>query len=130
MPISSKYLASALIESVEENPSKSKKLVGNFVKFCRERGMAHKLPKVLRCIELKNEEEKERKKIKITSVEKFDEKLVKEIIKKTVGLSSNTEIETRINKHLIGGFIVEHEGVVYDASLRGQLKKIKNKLIA
>jgi ATP synthase F1 delta subunit len=128
MPISPKDLALALIESIEDNPKKSKELINNFIKFCSKKGMAHKLPNVLKYIEFKNKEEQEREMFKLTSSEKLKEKAIKEIIKMTIGSLPKTGIEEKIDKNLIAGFIVEHKGVVYDASMRGQLRKIKNKL--
>ena len=128
MPISSKDLSSALIELIEENPQKTKELTNNFVKYCREKGMAHKLPSIIRSVEFKNEQNKQKKRIIITAKEKLEEKAIKNIIK-MVGGSPGVEIEIKINEDIIGGFVVEYNGTIYDASLRGQMNQIKNKLI-
>lgn len=70
------------------------------------------------------------KTIEITTAVDIDEN-VKEGLKKQVlkDIKARVELVTRINKELVGGFVVQVDDLLYDASVKKQLQKIQQNLV-
>lgn len=64
--------------------------------------------------------------IEITSATKINKTLLSNIAK---SFGSNVETDEKINKDLIGGFIVRTEDKIFDGSVKTQLTKLKQILI-
>ena len=50
-------------------------------------------------------------------------------IKESGTTKANINLETKVDPSLIGGFILDYNNMQYDASVRGKLNKLKNKLV-
>ncbi len=68
----------------------------------------------------------------VTSARPLGEEALQSIREKLLDsgtTKANIQIETRVNPDLIGGFILEYNNNQYDASVRGKLNALKNKLV-
>lgn len=66
--------------------------------------------------------------VKVTSATKLSDAQVNEIQAKLLADDSTdqaVEIETVVNPDLIGGFVLEYDGKVYDASVQHKLKELR-----
>lgn len=121
----SNHLARALLILFKENPTglTSKKFFA-FVEFM---GLEPLLPRVWEYLRNIKEEDEKKETIEIISSHNLDASL-NNAIKKMLSLRGDAPQKNIIDKNLIGGFIVKHNNVIYDASLDGQLKSLKNHL--
>jgi F0F1-type ATP synthase delta subunit len=121
--ISSRAIAQATYELAQD--SSNKKVAEHLVIYLERNNLLPLLGSIVEHLERITAEAGAQAELDIVSAHKLSDATVKEI-KKSLGaeqLGSVTE-----NKQLIGGFVAEYNGVVYDASVATQLNKLKNSL--
>lgn len=121
--ISSRAIAQATYELAQD--SSNKKIAENLVAYLEHNNLLPLLGSVVEHLENIAAKAGAQAELDIVSAHKLTDATVKEI-KKSLGadqLGTVTE-----NKELIGGFVAEYNGVVYDASIATQLNKLKNSL--
>jgi len=125
----SRQLATALKQLTEENPKQEKKILNNFLDFCRQKNILYLLTGVIKQLKFYKKTEDEKKNLNINSFKKLNQDIVGDI-KKHVGFDSAQKSEIVLNQDesLKGGFIAKYKGKIYDASVVRQLNTIKNKL--
>ncbi|MEA3453042.1 MAG: F0F1 ATP synthase subunit delta [Patescibacteria group bacterium] len=116
-------LAKLLIELDENNPEKTKEIVKTFVSFME--GNEYQLPQILRVVEKKAQEQREKNTLYITLSDEMD---IVDKIKQVVGADKDVPIEISIDKSLKGGFIAQYNGKLYNGSISKQLQKIREKI--
>jgi len=126
MRYKSDQLARALLALLTENPKQEKKILSDFVHFLAEKKITWQMPSVIRYLEKKFAEQEKKQLLHLSTARKLSPTLINKIKKYTSG---NTKVKTQemMNPDLIAGFIAEYDGVIYDASLSGQLTKLKGK---
>ena len=69
--------------------------------------------------------------VKLTTATKIDNKLKDSIISKVSSLmhGAKVELQSEVNKDLIGGFVVEVEDKLYDASIRKRLADVRSNVV-
>lgn len=127
MYITSRVLAKALMELVEERPDKEKEIVENFINFCHNKNLINRLPKILTSLEKLSSRLTEEKRLVITTKEKISESIVTKI-KSFTAADNKTEIKTTEDPTIKGGFIAKYNGKIYDASIVNQINKFKSTL--
>jgi len=121
----SEYLAKALLKLSKEGSSQ--KAVDAFVKFVKKKNLLELLPRVMRYIAI--EQEKEKQSILFTlSVARPVSKEIKSAIKKVSPIDKKAPELVSVNPELVGGFVAEYQDVIYDASIKGQLQRLKKAL--
>lgn len=71
-------------------------------------------------------------KVKLTTAEKLDDSVLNQIKNKLGQASStrdNIEIETKVKSDIIGGFVLEYDDKLYDASVSNQLRIMRKTLL-
>lgn len=119
MKINSKILSFALYESIKENPEGYEKIIESFSNFCYKNNLINILPKIKE--NLKYLLDKNNIKNKLFITDKISEKDLN-IVLNNLNIK-NADIV--INNELISGFVFKKNNVLYDASLKTQIRKIK-----
>src|SRR5690242_8232796 len=102
-------------------------VTAQFSKLLIRKGRENFLPEVIRAFISRYQQIKNITKVKITAAVPMDDKLKQEIIGKirTSSPLENIQLETAVNEDLIGGFVLEMENMLFDASIRHDLEDIK-----
>ena len=98
-----------------------------FVKLLTTKKRESSLPEIIESFIAQYDELKGIHKVRLTTAMPLSEDLQNTFIKKikTANNISNIELETIINEKLVGGFVLEMEGKLVDASILRDLKDVK-----
>ncbi len=121
-------LAKSLLKIIRENPDKASSAVSRFLEFCKARHLAYLLPNIVNCFEKEVENIKKDETLKIFARFKPSDQILKNI-KEMAGANADVDVEITEDKDIIGGFVALYKNKVIDASLKNNLKLLKNKLI-
>lgn len=81
-------------------------------------------------VELKSEDEKMKTAL-VTTIEPLSDSYIQLLTKKlSTKLGVKLAIETKIDKSIIGGLLIEVDDMVIDASVKGKLERLANQLSA
>lgn len=120
----SSQLAGALIESVIEQPHLAEKKVAALISFLNEFHLMHLLPQVCRVIAYRSDIESRARGCSITTAQVLDESSRDQLVK-ALKITTNDHIHMVVDESLIGGALIAHQGVMYDASLRTSLERLR-----
>jgi F0F1-type ATP synthase delta subunit len=81
------------------------------------------LPNIIKNLKILSNEEDILNTCNICSSHKLSEETI-ENIKSKLNIKSNST-NTKVDRELVGGFVVEHSGIIYDASISNTLRKAK-----
>ncbi len=119
--------AKALYEVTKNVPAESlPQIVKQFFVTLQKYNKVKKIEYIIKEFEAYAKKQSGIKTIEMESVHEINNK-AKENIQKVFGATS--EITQKINKDLVGGVKIKIDDVVYDASLKTQLHKLKQALI-
>jgi len=121
--ISSQAIAQSVYELSQDRGNKN--VAGNLVTYLESNNLMPLLGSIVEHLERIQANTSAKLELNIVSAHKLTESTVKEI-KKSLGagqLGTVTE-----DNSLVGGFVAEYNGVVYDASVATQLNRLKNTL--
>lgn len=118
--ISSRHIAQAVYELAQEGHDSM--IHTRVFEYLQSHNLLSLLGNVMHHLEQLYETEKRHQTLQITSAQDMSESFVKEL-KKT--LSAHHVAPVVVHPELQGGFIAEYQGVVYDASVKTQLEKLK-----
>ncbi len=119
MKINSKILSLALYELIKEHPENYEKIIETFSNFCYKNNFINIFSKTIKNIEYLLDKNDIKNDLFIT------EKTNKEDIKVLFNKLNIIDANIIIDKSLISGFILRKNNILYDASLKYQIKKIK-----
>jgi len=112
-----------LIFKISKQKKRKELIARALIKILKEKRKLHLLPKLL-------EEIKKRIKTEETILvlaREFDEKEIKEI-KEKIEKILGKEVKIKLNKEIIGGFLIKNINYLIDASVKGFLNKLKKHL--
>ncbi len=118
----SKHLAGAYIALSKKYPGP--KASAMFFNFIEKKGLMHFLPHILSQLDREAVAEKNRQTVVIRSRHKLSPAALAKI-KKLAGAKENMVEDRGIDETLIGGFVVEYNNMIYDASVKSQLEKLR-----
>jgi F-type H+-transporting ATPase subunit delta len=102
----------------------------NFLVLILNNKREKNIPGIFRNLEELYRKEEGIKTAEISSALPLDDSLIIQITQKLVSeFNVKVELTQKINKSLIGGFVLRFDDLQYDASVSTQLKKIKEKLL-
>lgn len=125
MKYSAKKLAKTLYEISHQDNTKE---LDNFFNFCDQKNLNYLLPNILKYYREILAKKSSQNTVLIKSTHQLDKKTL-DAIKKKINATKDTKVEQKIDPETLGGFIAEYRNKVFDASLKNQLAKLKNKLI-
>jgi F-type H+-transporting ATPase subunit delta len=125
--ITSRQLAQALLAMASDGPSDTRKLITLFVNFLKENNLQALAPNIVRHLEIEKKRAEAENRFTITSAYKLNGSAVNNILK-AFKSESGAEVEKSVDESLIGGIVVKHNGVMYDASVKAQLSKLQELL--
>jgi len=125
--ISSKEIAKELFANIESGKS-SVAFFDAFISYMEKKGMAHLLPSILSHLEYRNKLQKQFSTLKIKFGKEPTEKTIDSVKKFIKTEEKEVPVESLVDESIIGGFIAEYRGIVYDGSVRGYLRTLKSKL--
>jgi F0F1-type ATP synthase delta subunit len=107
-----------LIVKISKEREDKEQIAKTIVELLREKRKLHLLPKLLEEVKkrLKREE------TVLVLARKFDEKEIKEI-KERIEKILSKKVEVKIDKEIIGGFLIKDQNYLIDASIKGFLLK-------
>jgi F-type H+-transporting ATPase subunit delta len=103
------------------------KLTASFTKLLTDKGREEDLPEIIAAFISQYNEIKGIQKVKLTTAVPVSEEVKKDLldkVKKSTGFDK-IEMESVVNENLIGGFILEYNNNLIDASVLRDLKDIK-----
>ena len=116
------------IKSVFEG--KVNPLMVKFLVLITENNREKNIPGILRNLEDMYRQEEGIKSVVLTSAQPMDEDIVLQIGKiLEKEFNAKVELSQKVNKDLIGGFVVRVDDNQYDASIATQLRRIREKLL-
>lgn len=107
-------------------------LTMKFVEVVTRKGREDVLPTMVDTFFEQYNEYKGITNVVVTSAKPLSEQSLQSIKQKLIASGTTKEdinLETQVKPDLIGGFILEYNNKQYDASVRGRLHKLKNKLV-
>lgn len=125
--ISSKHLADAIYKLSLDKSLNKKDLVDKVFEYVKAYKLEAILPKAIMHLEEKLRKDKEWNTFAVSSGRVIDESLVHDIRKK-LDAGEASEIKKEVDEDLIGGFVATYKGVIYDASLKNQLRLLRQVL--
>lgn len=121
--ISARAIAQAVYEMAEDKEIKD--VAHHVLAYLEKNNLMPLLPKVVALLEDIQATASKKATLEIVTAYHMSESLVKDI-KDSLGAEHVGKIQE--DKNLIGGFVAEYNGVVYDASVMTQLSRLKNVL--
>jgi len=125
--ISSKNLANAIYEISTTSKKDEGIIVSAVLDYVKKFKLEALLPKALMYLENKNKKDTEWNTLSIGSKIQINNEIV-EKIKSKLNAIDTKNIKSEIKEELIGGFTATYKGVIYDASIKNQLKLLRNAL--
>ncbi len=115
----------AIITAITKD--KISKLTASFAKLLTDKGREEDLPEIVNAVITQYNEIKGIQKIKLTTAVPVSENLKTAIVNKVKANAGfeKVEIESKVNEALIGGFVLEYNNNLVDASILRDLKEIK-----
>lgn len=104
------------------------KLTSAFIKLLINKGREAYLPEITSSFILQYKELKHIKTLKLTSAAALNENVKQAIVAKVAQQLQNNqiELEEKINPELLGGFVLEMDDKLFDASIRRDLNDVKH----
>lgn len=100
-----------------------------FVDLCTDSGSAHEVPAVLRHLERMADDERRAGTLVITSAHQLAPQSMARI-RALTGAVATTPVEVRTDADVVGGFVAEYRGMIYNASLARQIERLQASLMS
>ena len=110
---------------------KMKELTKAFMSLLVTKGRELNLPEIAETFIAQYKESKNIRTVKVTTAVAMDEKMKGSILSKIAGYMplATIELNTAVNANLIGGFVLEVEDQLFDASVKKKLNDIKSNIV-
>jgi len=133
MKIKPKQYAIALYEAAKDTPKeKIRAVLANFVKILAKNNALRMAPQIIEHFSKYANRVEEIADLKISSAEPIKENLLEEIKKAAPALLGKKlkkiNVRQEIDPALLGGFVLEAEDTVFDASVKNKFRLLKNHL--
>jgi F0F1-type ATP synthase delta subunit len=128
MRFNSRVLAKTLFQLLKESPGQEQAAIQAFVNFCQQNNLTSRLPAVVENLTEEFAQDKKNKSFKVSFAESPSQALLADI-KKYLQAPATAETALTKDDSLIGGFVAEYQGLVFDVSIKKQLEKIKSQFI-
>jgi len=126
--ISSKQIAKELFKESKKTNDLSL-FVDNFMQYLKSKKLEYIIPSVLKHLEIIEKREKDLLTAKISFGKEPTDETVK-MVKNHIKLGEkDTDVVVDVEKDLIGGFVAEYNGVIYDGSLKGYIRGLEKALL-
>ncbi len=125
--VSSRQIAISFYKILGENKSTNKNLADVLIEYLEEGGLMNLLPQVVAHLENLHNQDVAHSTLEIEIADQECVRALESIHKK---FGDPKKVNHKVNADLIGGFVATYKGFIYDASIKNQLKLLKNKLIA
>ena len=125
--VSSRQIAISFYKVLGEHKDANKNLADVLIEYLEEGGLMNLLPQVVAHLENLHNQDVVHSTLEIEISDKESAKVLESIHKK---FGDPKKVNHKVNADLIGGFVATYKGFIYDASIKNQLKLLKNKLIA
>lgn len=124
VPTSSQF-AHALIESVATHPDRIQEKVSALVEFLEEFHLVNLMPQIRRVIAYRIDLEARARGCSVTTALPLDEASRQRLLE-TLNVTTSGRVDISVDESLIGGAMIAHRGVMYDASLRTSLERLRS----
>lgn len=120
----SSQLADALIESVAAHPDLVGEKVSALVSFLEEFHLMNLMPQIRRVIAYRIDLEARARGCSVSTALPLDD-VSRQRLLEALGMTASNHVVTSVDESLIGGAIIANRGVMYDASLRTSLERLR-----
>lgn len=125
--ISSKNLANAIYEISKTSKKDKEVIVLAILDYVKKYKLEALLPKAISYLENKSQKDSTWDTLSIESKIHIDNEIIEKIKIKLNAIKAQ-KVKNEIKEELIGGFTATYKGVIYDASIKNQLKLLRNVL--
>ncbi len=125
--ISSKNLANAIYEISKTSKKDEEVIVLAILDYVKKYKLEALLPKAISYLENKSQKDSTWDTLSVESKIHIDNEII-EKIKIKLNATKAQKVKNEIKEELIGGFTATYKGVIYDASIKNQLKLLRNVL--
>ena len=129
MVIRSKILARALFELVADEGRDPEVVAKDFSSFVAQYGLFDQVPRIVAYLEDFWALRKQEGMFLVSAPMDLKDELI-ERIRQYAGVPKEAETMKIIDKNLIGGFVAQYRGTRYDASVKKQLARLREELVA
>ena len=111
--------------------SNVQELTNKFLRLIVKKGRETYLPNIAKAFENQYQQLRQVTPVTITTASPLDDQMLEKIqtLLKESGRVTKTEWTKEIDEDILGGFILEFDGQVVDASVQGKLEQLKRKLV-
>ena len=127
MAITSLQLAQAVELALAQESIKEKEVVKSLLQFTEEKGLQILLPNVLKHLEKRQARRDRRYQLQVSVARKQNAKVI-DMVKNYIKAPKDVRVEMTEDESLEGGFVAQYDNVIYDGSVKSQLKKVKEVL--
>ncbi|SRR6056297_152233 len=111
--------------------NKGEEITASFLQLICNKGRAPQLIEIIEAFVGQYRAWKEITKVSISSATELDEKTLESLeksVRKLEGVRKHIEWEHDVDSNLIGGFVIQFEDKIYDASVAHQISKLRKKI--
>ena len=126
--ITASQLAKGLYQAVAERPEDAEHICQRFIQFCKQHHLEGSWPAVVKYLLEQERREQERRLGQATFGLKPRAEAL-QALKDKFKIERAVEVRVKEDKSLIGGFIARYHDKVYDGSVSGNLKRLRNTLV-
>jgi F-type H+-transporting ATPase subunit delta len=132
MRISPQKYAQALLELLEKDEENAQAIISDFVRVLAKNNDLRLAPKIVEkfgeAFDLKSGLTQAEAITAKTADEETRNRITEFLLKETG--AKKAEVKNRVNKNILGGFILKYGDKIMDASLKTKLENLKNKMKA
>ena len=99
-----------------------------FIEIITRKGREYFLPEIVNEVISRYNEINNISTAKLTTASKVNDSVIDEIKNKVSSNGGKVEIQTQTNKEIIGGYVLEMDDKLYDASIKRQLNELRKEL--
>lgn len=126
MATNAQQLARGLWTTLQQQPDQEKVITKAFLQMVDEQGLTALLPFVVRHLEYLHDAYEQEHSVQVTVAHVHKDVDIKKIAAQITG--SSVKMHITEDASLIGGFVLKHQNIIYDASVATQLQAAKRAL--
>jgi F-type H+-transporting ATPase subunit delta len=123
-------LAKAVFRSLaEKNKEEMQKVVDNFIKYLQEHRLMPLLPKVIKYLEVLNNQATDTIGVTVTTSNQLTDVFLKKLtVTMKARLGKEVVVSSQLDQDLIGGLLLRYDDKMIDASIKNQVNKLAKQL--
>ena len=127
MSFNSKQFAASFFKLALKQPGQEKLLTDQLILFCQRKNLTSRLANILKHLEQATGRYHDRQQLRLTSQNPLGPAAI-QTIKQFIGASA-APVRADLDPTLTGGFVAMYNNKIYDASIKRQMERLKEKMV-